>query len=196
MILPRIAEGEKQVEEFLAQALKFQPLIAVLVGVASGAWVLHRHRTRRENDPRIQFRVSVRFVGHEGKHWVAELLATVANKGEIPHRMTGLTMDLRGFADGDSMETASDRYRGQLPFAHALVPPNGGTISMMPEAKDNKVHVYPGTTMRYAYVTSIPDNMRFVLIHGTLEREGAEPLRADRVVRVPNSNQRSVKQAT
>jgi hypothetical protein len=173
------------VEELIAQLLKFQPLIAVLVGVASGAWVLRRHYARREHDPRIQFRVGVRLVGHHGKHWVVELLAFMQNRGEVPHRMSALNINLRGLRAGDPMVVDPTRFRGQLPFPHALVPPDGGEQSLMPEVRDNRVMLYPSTSMRYMYVAIVDDSMRFLLIHGTLERVGAEPLRADRVVRVP-----------
>jgi hypothetical protein len=172
-------------EELITQVLRFQPLIAVVVGIISGAWVLRRHYARREHDPRIQFRVNVRFVGHHGDRWVVELLAIVANRGDIPHRMSGLSINLRGLRDSDPMMAHAERFRGQLEFPHAIVPPERGEQSLMPEAIDNRVIVYPGTSMRYMYVTSVEDSMRFLLIHGLLTRPEAEPLGADRVVRVP-----------
>ena len=63
----------------------------------------------------------------------------------------------------------------------------------MPETADNRVIVYPGTSMRYMYVASVEDSMRFLLIHGFLRRPAAEPLRADRVVRVPTRDHMSDK---
>lgn len=164
---------------------QYQTLFAAVIAVVGGAWALRRHHARREHDPRIQFRVGVRFIGHHEGHWIVELLAFVQNRGEVPHRMNGLGIELRGFRDGDPVIHGSEEIRGQLPFSHLLVHADGGLLSMMPDRKDARVVLYPGTSMRYMYVTSVEDSVRFLLIHGRLTREDAQALWADRVVRVP-----------
>jgi hypothetical protein len=181
----------------LAALKEYQTLLAAIVACASGIWALHAHLRRREHDPRIQFRVYVKLVGHHDRHWVAELLAIVENRGQVPHRMSGLTIDLKGLpaaADYAAPATRTDKagrqlapapFAGQLPFTLKLVPTEGEAISLLPVTSDNRVLVYPGTSMRYMYVTSVPDDLRFLLIHGTLTRPRAEPLRADRVIEVP-----------
>lgn len=181
----------------LAAIKEHQTLLAALVACAGGIWALNAHFRRREHDPRIQFRVHVKLIGHHKGHWVAEMLAVVENRGQVPHRMTGLTVDLKGLpatsdyaapatqTDGAGKLVCAVPFAGQLPFPRKLVPSEGGSISLLPTGKDSRVMVYPGTSMRYMYVTSVPDDMRFLLIHGTLVRPGAEPLRADRVVEVP-----------
>lgn len=171
--------------QVLAALKDYQILLAALVAMCGGLWALNAHLRRRDHDPRIQFRVYVRFVGHHDKHWIAELLAVAENRGQVPHRMSGLTVNLLGFAAGDDMKCDPSRFGGQLEFGHKLAPPNGGELSLMPEGPDRRVVLYPATSMRYMHVTCVPDTMRFLLIHGTLSRPGAEPLRADRVVRVP-----------
>ena len=103
--------------------------------------------------------------------------------------MSGLSINLRGLRDDDPMTADDKKFRGQLEFPHAIVPPHGGEQSLMPEVRDNRVILYPGTSMRYMYVASVEESMRFLLIHGLLTRPGAEPLRADRVVRVPLRDQ-------
>lgn len=164
---------------------QYQTLIAAVVAVVGGAWALRRHYARREHDPRIQFRVGVRFIGHHQGHWIVELLALVQNRGEVPHRMSGLGVELRGFRDGDPVARGPEAIRGQLPFTHLLVHDDGELLSMMPDRKDARVVIYPGTSMRYMYVTSVEDSMRFLLIHGRLTREDAQALWSDRVVCVP-----------
>lgn len=187
----------------LAAIKDYQTLLAAIVACMGGFWALNTHLRRREHDARIQFRVTVRLVGHHDRHWVAEILAVVENRGQVPHRMNGLSVNLKGIRGHDNFHPTATRtdgngrllepvpvFAGQLHFPVRLVPTEGEMISMLPPSPDSRVHVYPGTSMRYMYVTSVPEDLRFLIVHGVLTLPKAEPLRADRVVpvRLPPSS--------
>ncbi len=168
------------------------PMVTFTVAVLASAGAVFTYVVRREHHPRLQFRVHVEFVGRQDDAWVVEYLAIVKNRGNVPHIMTGLTFDVRGLRNDEPLgrgpPEVAKRIRGQLFFQDQLVPhdPTRRQESLLPaDGPGINVTLYPGTSLRYAYVDRVPVSYGFILIHGVLIRRRGEALRADRVVQVP-----------
>lgn len=168
------------------------PMVTFAIAVLASAGAVFTYVVRREHHPRLQFRVTVEFVGRQGDAWIVEHLAIVKNRGNVPHVMTGLTFDVRGLRKdeplGQGPPEIARRIRGQLYFQDQLVPhdPARRQESLLPaDGPGINVTLYPGTSLRYAYVDQVPLYYSFVLIHGVLSRRRGDALRADRVIQVP-----------
>lgn len=167
-------------------ALTATILAALIAGAGTAALFL----LRREHHPRIEFRVDVRVAGDFGDAWIVEYLALVENKGQVPHRMEGLSFDVRGLKRGDDLSAGPPAIRGQVFFRRQLAPkdPSLNTESLMPTDPGSHVLLYPATSMRYMYVDHVSKEFRFLLIHGILTRRHGQPIRADRVVSLPSAD--------
>lgn len=165
------------------QAEALFALVSTTALVLGGMWAFVRFVLHWEIFPRINMSVGVNFVGRVEAGWAVEVIARVTNRGAVPHTITSLDFDLRGLKHGDELVDGPPAIRQQLYFKHEIK-----KKSWITTEKQKHMRLMPGVTLRYNYVTMIPDSYRFLLLHGLLSygRRRGIVHRADRVIHVPN----------
>ena len=138
-------------------------ILALLIG---GYWTFTRFIKQRENYAFIEFAVDIEFIGQQGDFWIVELVAILENKGKVQHSFRKLSFDLALMNATDSVRP-SDKYGGQTLFPHENRP-----TAWIP---DGLYFIEPGVKAKYSYLTQIPAQATFVMLHGqfTYENQSA-----------------------
>lgn len=156
-------------------------LASGLAALAGGWWAFEKWRRREEHFPRVYFEVSVNFLGVRQEQIVAELVATLENKGVVPLKIQAFTFKLLGLRAKDALATGGVEVRGQLYFPHLLaegtfVPPTWA-----------HTFIYPGVKTEYNYVCSLPSDTQFVRMQGDFQYLSAgKAHHAAKVLKVPS----------
>ncbi len=140
----------------LAEAL--QAVLTSLSILIGGSWVVYRFVLQQERFPNINFTTDINIVGKQGNFWLAELTATIENKGKAQHKMSKIGFDLNAMFVDDPVES-EERWGGQINFPHSL------TIGSYLPKHQKYFFVDPGTEAKYSYVTKIPLNTSYLLLH-------------------------------
>jgi hypothetical protein len=163
-------------------AFEFVGKVSSVAAATAGAWwAFEKWRKRDEHFPRVYLEVSVNFVGRSHGAVVAELVASVENKGVVPLRMRDFTFKLLGLKRTDTLVSGSEAVRGQLMFPHVVaegffVPPTW-----------NFTFIYPGIRTDYNFVCVIPEDVTFVRMQGDFTYlEPGRSHHAAKVLEVPN----------
>lgn len=162
-------------------------LIAIGVG---GAWAYVKLRKRREHFPRVEFTVDVDFAGKQQGAWLVSLNAFVENKGLVRYDMRSFNFDLRYLSQDDRLEDGGAEIDFQTFIPHLLKEGSWSTEGWLKERWHGPGFVDPGLATRYSYVTTVPGDAAFVLLHGyLLTSEGGKTYThsADALIRVPAS---------
>lgn len=138
-----------------------------------------RRLKHREYSKRLEFLVDVEFVGLQGDVWIVELLAFVHNKGLVDHTITQFDFDLRCMRRGEPTVEGGDDIGGQVLFPHMLK-----TGQWLP-ALWSGTFIEPGLSTKYSYLTSIPTDATFLLLHGRIDYGDERFHTAERVAVVP-----------
>ena len=136
-------------------------LATVCVG---GVWAYYRVIKRREHAVRLDFRTSVNFVGVQDDKWLVSLDAHVNNEGLVKHEITRFELELRCLLKNDHI-TTSPSLGGQVVVPHVLL-----NASWLPEDWQ-MTYIEPGLKTVYSFVSSVPVDASFVLLHGYLDYE-------------------------
>lgn len=146
--------------------------------VAGAAWAFWRFRRERTDAPQIAFAVDVRLHGPSEGKYAAEYVLTFENKGKTRVEVSEIVLLVRGIRSGEKL----DEWEGKEPrllFPHKLVdnkkviPPNYGYIFFEPGIKQD-----------YKYVSIVPEDFKFILVHGLFYYKDRNPHSAERVVTV------------
>ncbi|HRL76326.1 MAG TPA: hypothetical protein PLC86_11390 [Candidatus Accumulibacter phosphatis] len=135
-----------------------QSVATVVSFVIGGIWVYMRYIRQQEKYPNIEFSADVQLIGIQDGYWIAELIATVDNKGKAQHRMSEFRFDLNGIEQGTAVGT-SPEWGNQVNFP---VPIAQG--SFLPE-RYNFFFIDPGVKAKYSYIARIPTSSSFVIFH-------------------------------
>jgi len=138
-------------------------LVTVLAAVTGSWWALEKWRKRDEHFPRVYFEVSVNFIGTQKGQFVAELVATLENKGVVPLKIKHFSFKLLGLKDTDSLVKGGHEIREQLAFPHAI---QEGVF--VPSDWDYSF-IYPGIKTEYNFITLISSQYSFVRLQGDFE---------------------------
>jgi hypothetical protein len=159
----------------------FGKAVSVLAAAAGGWWAIEKWRKRDEHFPRVFFEVGVNFIGDRDGQIVAELVATLENKGVVPLKIRRFNFKLLGLKTPDALVRGGAEIRGQLRFPHVLeeghfIPPDW-----------DHTFVYPGVRTEYNFVTFFPADVDFVRMQGDFEylRSGTSH-HAAKVLKVPD----------
>jgi hypothetical protein len=138
-------------------------------------------RVRQEEFWRIEFTVDVAFVGIQEGKWLVEVIAVLENKGVVPTKLCKLTFDLRCLHGSDPIEDGPADINQQTNIPRVLIK----SRSWFP--KDWEwTFIHPGVRTRYSYVTAVPSDASFVLVHGRFKYPDDQLFHtADRLVQVP-----------
>lgn len=156
-----------------------QAAITVVVGAGAAVWAIVKTVRRREHAPRLQFAVDIQFVGVQDGQWLVELLALVDNNGLVRHTIREFTFDLRILYARDHIKEGDQAVNGQT-----LIPNKIKTGAWVPSAWEG-TFIEPGVQTRYSFVSAIPVNATFALLHGRFDYGQNSFHTADKLVAVP-----------
>lgn len=131
-------------------------ILALLVGAF---WAIRLYLRQRENVPWIEFTADIAIIGKHGNDWIVELVALLENKGKVQHRLFGPHFALDALNQGDPLIVNTQQFNGQTQFPHSVLK---GTF--LPQSSAY-FFVEPGVRAKYSYVTHVPANTRFLIMH-------------------------------
>ena len=146
------------IEDWKNIASALQSLTTIVSFVIGGIWVYLRFIRQQEKYPNIEFLADIIFIGTQDDWWVAEIIATIDNKGKAQHKMSEFRFDLKALF-GDDKVDVSPEWGGQVHFPRLVA--NG---SFLPERLDF-FFIDPGTKAKYSYIARIPKLATFVILH-------------------------------
>ena len=135
-----------------------QAVISSTAIVVAGWWAYRRYYVQAESHPHIATSCQIKFIGLQRGQWMIELIATLENKGKVEHRFKDFTFDLNGIRKCDSL-VQSIQWGGQINFPIALA-----EGSLLP-SDFQFFSLGPGVTGNYSFVTSVPDDIKFLILH-------------------------------
>jgi hypothetical protein len=130
--------------------------------VVGGLWAYYRLYKRREHAVRLDFTTAVNFVGVQDGQWLVSLDAHVNNEGLVRHEITRFDLELRCLLKTDRLAT-SPELGGQVVVPHELL-----QASWLPKYS-GMTFIEPGLKTVYSFVSSVPVETSFVLLHGYLD---------------------------
>jgi hypothetical protein len=155
-------------------------LLSTVLAIAGAWWAYEKWKKRDEHFPRINFEVSVNFLGVKDHQVVCELIAILENKGVVPLKIKDFSFRLLGLGEHDPILIGGEEIRKQIRFPRRL---SEGVF--VPESWEYSF-VYPGIKTEYNFITSIPEDTSYVRIQGDfeyLEVEGSH--HAAKALKVP-----------
>jgi len=135
-----------------------QSIATIVSFIVAGYWVYRRYVRSEENFPNIEFSADLNFVGTQGAWWIVEVIALIDNKGKVQHRMSEFEFDLNALYLEDPVET-SKKWGDQIDFSRRIA-----AGSFVP-AKFSFFFIDPGVKAKYTYVTRVPTQARFLILH-------------------------------
>jgi hypothetical protein len=145
--------------EAIQTGVSVATLLTVVIG---GLWAYYRFVRRREHAVRLGFKVDVKFVGVQDNFWLVSLDAQVDNEGFVRHDIRRFGFDVRYLNRDDSIVT-SPELGGQVDIRRKLV-----QGSWLPQ-NWSSTFLEPGARTVYSFVSRIPTDASFVLLHGLLD---------------------------
>jgi hypothetical protein len=146
------------IEEWKNLTAAAQSVATIASFIVGGIWVYRKYIRQQERYPNIEFSADIQFTGVQDGHWIAEIVATVENKGKAQHRMEEFAFDLSGI-ERDKPVLTDQRWGNQVDFP---VPIAKG--SLLP-AQYRFFFIDPGVKAKYSYVASIPVTVSFAILH-------------------------------
>lgn len=68
-----------------------QSIATTLALIIGGFWAYTKFVRQREGAPKIRFDIDITFVSKIGDNWIAELTASIENKGLVQHKIDAST---------------------------------------------------------------------------------------------------------
>jgi len=158
-----------------------QAVATTLALVIAGIWAYIKFIYRREKEPRAEFTIDLEFVGIQGNEWLAEISANVENKGLVRHPVRNFKVVLRYLCAADKVSDGGENIKFQVVFPHSI----NERIDKKERLLWKDTFIDPGLRYRNSYVTFVPVEATFVLLHGSFEYEN-ERFTAQKVVKVPD----------
>lgn len=135
-----------------------QSIATIMSFIVAGIWVYLKYIRQQERYANIESSADVKLIGVQDGFWIAELIATLHNKGKVQHRMYEFRFDLSAIGKGAAVEI-NPEWGGQVDFPMAVK-----KGSFLPE-RYKFFYVDPGIKAKYSYVTLIPVSASFVNLH-------------------------------
>jgi hypothetical protein len=158
-----------------------QAVATTIALVIAGIWAYTKFIYRREKEPRAEFTIDLEFVGIQGNEWLVEVSAYVENKGLVRHPVRNFKVALRYLCATDKVTDGEENIKFQVMFPHSI----NERIGKRERLLWKETHIDPGLRYRNSYVTFLPVEATFVLLHGSFEYEH-ERFTAQKVLKVPD----------
>lgn len=133
-------------------------ILTTLSIIIGGGWVFYRFILQQERYPNINFSTDILIIGKQDNYWIIELIAIIDNKGKAQHRMKDFGFDLNALFVDDKVKTI-EKWGGQVDF------PNRLTFGSYLPKHQSFFFIDPGTTAKYSYITKVPENTTFLILH-------------------------------
>jgi hypothetical protein len=146
-------------DDWVHVANGIESIIKAAAIVTGGFWVLWKFVLQGEYQRRISFQVDVQFIGKHTDFWLVELIALVENKGLVSHTIRKFDFDLRQLTVKDVIQDGGEEINWQTCSPHKLK-----EGSWIPRGWKS-TFVRPGVTNRYNYITTVPREATYVLLH-------------------------------
>ena len=168
--------------EFKELAEALQAILTSLSILIGGSWIFYRFILQQERFPNINFTTDINIIGKQGDFWIVELLAVIENKGKAQHRMSKIGFDLDAIFKDDSLDL-EDKWGGQINFPHRLV--KGSYLQ-----HQRYFFVDPGTEAKYSYLTKVPINTSYLLLHSnfTYSKRKNTTHSAEKTIKIDDKN--------
>ena len=152
-------------------------LIATAAGsailAATGVWWF---LVRRELDPGSEMTIDLNFSGRQDNQVLLEVVATLTNKGSVQQRYYNFRANVRYLRAADRVIDGPRALDYQLLFPNSIdsrihtVEPEGRKVRLF----GHSVYINPKLCYRHSYVTSVPGDATFILVHCGLLFEARE----------------------
>lgn len=133
---------------------------------------------KRIYTPHIEFGISVNFYGPETGEYIAEFLFIAFNKGNIQQKFNDIRIRVRGIDNGQGFQFWEGN-EPRLNFPIKLVDQE----SILPDDY-NFFFVEPGIEQVFTYITKIPIETKYLLVHAEFEYDKYTPHSTERVFEV------------
>ena len=155
-------------------------LATILALIIGGIWAYLRFVRQVEYFPHIEFGVDIQFVGLQNSEWLVELQALINNKGSVRHEIHDFQFDLRYLKKSDKLQDGDEKIGHQTFIPHLLKEESW---------VEYITFVDPGNNGRYSYITTIPKDATFLLLHGRFRYKDENFFHtADKLIKVPTQN--------
>lgn len=144
--------------EFKDLAGGLQSIATIASFMIGGTWAYQKFIRQQEKYPNIEFLADINIIGNQGDYWIAELIATIDNKGKAQHKMESLNFDLNAIFQTDDIKLEA-KWGNQVNFPRTIAE---GSFS--PE-QYKYFFIDPGTKAKYSYITRIPKEASFLIFH-------------------------------
>ena len=146
-------------EEAVIWALRIVAAAGSAISAAYALWWTHvRLKAGDELFPRVGFVVGARFLGEQDGKVLAELYATLENKGVVPLRIVDFTFSVRGIEQASALTRRAVEEQDEIEFPREVA-----KGFFMPRRFEYSF-VYPGVATHYNTVIAIPTDIRFLRI--------------------------------
>jgi hypothetical protein len=131
-------------------------LLTVLV---AGAWAYFRFSREGLHKPRIELDLECDFFGPQQGSYIAAFSVYVHNKGQLKYRFKDIRLRVLGIRRSESL-TTWEKQKPLLFFPEQLF--KDARVTQKPY-----IFVRPGVRQRLSYVTSIPEELAFIVARVT-----------------------------
>jgi hypothetical protein len=153
-------------------------IVQALGIAAAGVWVLWRLGRERVDAPQIAFSVDTKLHGPSQNQFVAEHVFTFENKGKTRVEIGRISILVRGIKADEDIHACKGK-EPRLFFTHELV----NDQHFLP-AKYGHVFFEPGIKQEYRYISAVPADMIFLLVHGTFRYAAGNPHSAEKIISI------------
>ena len=137
-------------------------LITLMLALFGTAWTLYRYFKEGLNRPRIEFDIECNTLGPQGKNYLAEFTVFAFNKGNIKFTFPDIRLRVLGITrDSDLLLWKGHGKRLDFPiklFNEQVIPP-----------KFKYIFVEPGVKQGITYVTTVPENIKFIVARASFK---------------------------
>lgn len=138
-----------------------QSLLTIVAFLVGGWWTYWRFVRQRDDCPKIEFNVDMKFVGIQNERCLIEATVIVKNKGLVRHRLSDFKLNVRYLLPEDRLVSGGQCINYQTDFTHSI---NSDEALKSRHVVPWNPFVDPGVTQPFVYITSIPSSATYVLL--------------------------------
>lgn len=162
-----------------------QSIFTVLTLLVGGWWTYRRFVLQREDCPKLEFDIDLKFVGIQNERHLIEVAMVVSNKGLVRHRLSDFRFNVRYLLPNDALSSGGPPINHQIKFNHSI---NNDEKLDVRWVVPWQPFIDPSVTQPFVQITSIPTNATFVLVWSEFRYRNIRDTKrhiAQRVFKVP-----------
>ena len=157
--------------------------LQLLIILVSALWAFFRFRKEGPLHPRIEFDVNCKFFGPHHNAYLTCFTINASNKGNVEHKFNEIRLKVLGIRTNEPLKEF-EAYAPMVEFPHIILK----EINIVPE-DFGYFFVRPGVNQAFNFTTSIPAEIRFILVRATFKYKSTnKPHTAERVFEVKELN--------